>query len=336
MARILSDGAEDPRGIALSMTGYVATNAAIVTSPVRSGAKAYRLVTYAGTGYMYKNFTGLADGYYRCAWRVTINNNTVKTIRFRNGTTELITLGLSTANQNFQILVGGSVVATGTFVYALDVYYLLEFYIKIDDGAGVIQMKVDGKLDIDYSGDTKPGAQTTIDNWYWASVGGGDTYIDDIAINDTSGAADNSWCGDGRIIYYTGNGAGDVTGLTPNTGANYAAIDELAHDSDTTYVEGGTVDLYDLYNLAASGIAAGSTINRVIPVAVAKDTVANGGKIAIGIKTDSTEDWSDDRVLTTSYTGAQGDEYLVNPVTGVAWTIAELDALQVGVKMRGT
>ena len=50
--------------------------------------------------------------------------------------------------------------------------------------------------------------------------------------------------------YYIPNAAGDETNLTPNTGANWAAVDEATSDDDITYV-GATNASYltDLYNL---------------------------------------------------------------------------------------
>lgn len=335
MTRLWTDGAEDPAGLAV-LSGYTGT--AIATSPVRSGVYAYRV---SGSSSMYRNFSDLSEGYFRVGWYAKSNTDVYKSVRFRNGTTELITMGLSTTDKHFRVLIGGSVVATGTFAYNTFTYYALEFRIKIDDTAGVVQLKVDGVIDIDYTGDTKPGTATAINNLLLASNNDfpdpiSEMYFDDLAINDTTGTVDNSWCGDGRVIYLAPNAAGDTTQLTPSAGANYAAVDDRPHDSDSTYVEGSTVDNRDLYNLAASGLAAGSTIGRVIPIASAKDTVANGGKIKLGLKTSTTEYFGDDLTLTTGYTPQYGSQYLTNPLTGNPWTIAELDALQMGVKVRGT
>ena len=336
MTRIFWDGAEDPNGFASVWTEEY-WNVERVTTPLASGTYSYRV---PGNSYLKKTFTGITEGYFKVRWRISTNYFEINwgTVQFRNGATMLVQLGLDTTYRKFRIYIGSTLVATGTFTYALDTWYNLEFHVKIDDTTGVVQLKVDGILDIDYTGDTKPSTQTTIDSLYLYALGYvvNNAYYDDIAINDTTGAIDNSWCGEGRIEYKISNGAGDATELTPNAGANYAAVDELAQDGDTTYVEGSTVDARDLYNLAASGLASGSTIKRVRPVAVAKDTVANGGKIALVLKTNGTEYTGSDIPLTTTYATAEGTEYTTNPQSGNAWTIAELDALQAGPKVRGT
>ena len=312
-----------------------------VTSPVRSGTYALSLgkTIAVSEGWAKKTVPATAEGFAGIGLYLVVNANTYPFFSVRKDGTTLISVSLNTTNKNFTVSVGGAVVATGTFVYSTGMYYRLELNVKIDDVAGSIQLKVDGVIDIDYSGDTKPGADAQLNNLYYSTTTNDNVvslYLDDLTWNDTTGAVDNSWCGDGRILYIPTNGAGDVTQLTPNTGANYAAVDDVPSDGDTTYVESGTVDQYDLYNLAASGLAAGSQIKRVVPVATAKDTVANGGKIKLGIKTNGTEYFGDDLTLTTDYTSQAGTEHTVNPQTGVAWTIAELDALQSGVKVRGT
>lgn len=340
MTRIFTDGAE--RGDNLFwdylIGGAVITGGAN-TADFRSGAWGYRFPHSSSNGNGYKNFTAVDEGFWRIGWKISHNENAQHNVQLRTSTTNLVSICLDTANYHFQVAVNGTAVATGTFTYVLNTWYLLELHAKISDASGVIQLKVDGVLDIDYSGDTLTGANTTFDNIYFvtnSSTDGGILFVDDLAFNDVAGAVDNSWPGDGRIIMLLPNAAGDVTQLTPSTGANYTCVDERPHNSDTDYVEGGTLDTYDLYNLAASGLVTGSIINRVWVTAVARDTVANGGKVKIGMKTEGTEYFGDDLTLTTGYLSVDGPEQLVNPQTGVAWTIAELDALQAGFKVRGT
>lgn len=244
-------------------------------------------------------------------------------------------MGYISANAShlMEVRVGTTLVATGAKVLSTSGWDLVEIRIKIADSGGIIQTKVNGIDDINYSGDTKPSTATNIS--FIQFFGNGHVF-DDIAINDTSGAVDNSWCGDGHVIALVPNVNGDLSQLTGSDGNstdNYLLVDETPSNSDTDYVEGSTVDEKDLYNLAASGLS-NVNISRVWGESRSKDTVTAGGLLAITIKTEGTEYDSGDIALSTSYTAIKGPEYLVNPQTGIAWTVAELDALQVGPKTR--
>lgn len=239
----------------------------------------------------------------------------------------------SNASHLMEVRVGTTLVATGTKVLSTSEWDLVEIHIKIADSGGSIQTKVNGIDDINYSGDTKPSTATNIS--FIEFFGNGHVF-DDIAINDTSGAADNSWCGDGHVIALVPNANGDLSQLTGSDGNstdNYQLVDETPSDADTTYVEGSTVDEKDLYNLAASGLS-NVNISRVWAEARSKDTTTAGGLLAITVKTEGVEYDSSDIALPTNYAAIKGPEYLVNPQTGIAWTVAELDALQVGPKTR--
>jgi hypothetical protein len=160
-------------------------------------------------------------------------------------------------------------------------------------------------------------------------------YYDDLAINDTSGGADDSWCGDGRIIALTPNANGDLSQLTGSDGNstdNYLLVDDVPSNGDTDYVEGSTVDQKDLYNLTACGLT-GVIIKRVWAASRSRDTVAAGGLISLVVKTNSTEYAGTDRALATSYAEVLGDIHTVNPNTSGAWSTSDLDALQVGPKL---
>jgi len=128
-------------------------------------------------------------------------------------------------------------------------------------------------------------------------------------------------------------GAGDETNIQTVTGAatHWEAVDDTGTGDDaTTNVVHNTDNVYarDLYAMANSAIASG-TINSVT-IYIKHEGIAAYSRTVL--KTNGTVYESGN--LTTS-----GDDvweynstvYTTNPQTGLAWTWAEIDAMQVGV-----
>lgn len=230
------------------------------------------------------------------------------------------------------VLINGTVRITSTSV-GVDGVNLLEVHFKMAD-AGTVELRINGVNEGSWSGDTLPGADTKLTKLVISpdTVNRSMLY-DDICVNDVSGTADNSWIGGSRIIALRPDAAGDLTQWTPNTGANYAAVDEVTPDGDTTYVATDTADKIDLYNLAAPSLPTGAVINRVWVQAVAKKMDAGvDDKVSLGVKSGATTDWSTAKTLSTAYELISGTDYTVNPDDSEAWEEADLNALQAGIK----
>lgn len=340
MTRLFTDGAE--RGDLLTYGSNTGGTVVCVSDIKRSGNYSYRIEGGANTagGWIQKPVTPVTEIFVRFGFYLLKNENVGDICLFLDGTTVKWSLGLNLSSRVFTAKINGSIVATGTINYVLSQWCLVEIHIKVADSGGIFQTKIDGILDIDYSGDTEPSTSSDIDivrlyKWDSTPYPGKFLYIDDIAINDTNGTSDNSWCGDGKIIMLMPNAVGDVTQLDASIGDNYSCVDERPHNSDTDYVEGILLDYYDLYNMQDSPIPSGSTIHRVWVTAIAKNTVAAGGKAQIGFKTEGTETWTDDLTLTASYDCYDSPYYSTNPVTTSGWLSSEINSLQVGFKIRG-
>ena len=302
---------------------------------VRPGSGVYSATFHSANVYRELG-ASFSEFYLRTAIRMDrINNNAL--IGWYNAGTVLGYIYFTAATRKITLYVGNSsLVATGTKILSLATWYLLEVYVKISDAGGVITLKIDGMQDCTFSGDTKPGADTNIDRIRFFN-NYSSCYWDDIALNDTVSAVDNSWCGDGHVITLAPNANGDLSQLLGSDGDstdNYLLVDETSQDGDTTYVEGSAVDEKDLYNLAASGLLTNSIIKEVWVEAVCKDTVGAGGLLALVLKTNSVEYASADIALGISYATLRGTNHPINPHTSATWTIGELDALQVGPKTR--
>ena len=96
----------------------------------------------------------------------------------------------------------------------------------------------------------------------------GHVYMDDIAINDTLGTRNNSWCGPGAIVALkpTGDGQYYDWARTPDTDLGWECVGEIPPDEETTYVSSVAEDDTDTYlfeSLADKGIGDTSLINAV-------------------------------------------------------------------------
>ncbi|MGW5123298.1 hypothetical protein ACWEQ7_04385 [Streptomyces sp. NPDC004069] len=186
-----------------------------------------------------------------------------------------------------------------------------------------------------------------------ATTGGSttcDLYIDDVAVNDSSGTAQNGLPGAGSIVHLRPAAAGDSNGWATAVGGtsgaanNWTRVSEVTPDDATSYNQTATASVTDDFKVGASlaaGIPAGSTINLVQvgmragstattsgPTATlrikgqASGTVSSSAAIAINVNGWVTNAAAAPRVYPlTAYT---------NPQNGAAWTTATLDTAQIG------
>jgi hypothetical protein len=166
-----------------------------------------------------------------------------------------------------------------------------------------------------------------------------DSYDDETKLADTANVTVSG--GQVKLSFAAGasanetlrpDGAGDETNVD---GANWEKVDEAVSDNDTTYIQtngGWQEDLYSTDNNTTGT----STINyvRVYAVARSLDTPTRTG-LYIHIKTNGVEYNGVEEEVTTSY-AAYSNQWTNNPQTGSAWTWEEIDALQIGVGIRGS
>jgi len=338
MARLLTEGFEMQ-----DFVGWTG-NSTIDTSTKRSGLASV-LIPSGNTGSYFMN-AGIPSvsevycrvgvncpdpGLYSDGWNGLY-------IKFRNNTTTVGYIGafLIGGIRIYSTNTGTTFVAGGTTSLSYNTWYSIEIHIAIGN-SGIIEVKLDGCPEVSWSGDTQPGANSTFNN-LWIGVNGyDDGYIDDIAINDTTGGVDNSWCGNGYIVgtFPTETISHQLTGSDADTTDNHLLVDEVPSDSDTTYVEGSVVDEEDLYGFAPCSIT-DSTINRVWVEARAKDTVAPGGLLALITKASGGAEVSggDVSLLDTYTKKILSAEQLTNPVTVAPWEISETDDIQAGPRTR--
>jgi hypothetical protein len=334
MANVFRDGAEFGDLLAFDSVrvgGFIV----VTTAQKRSGVYSYNL---GQNDWMKVDLADPSEIYARFGLRAASFGNNAYFVWYK-GATELGSIRINSSSQKIEAYTStGTLVATGSISIQLNTWYLIEVHVKIADASGDIEVKVDGvtPLDIDFSGDTKPGADTTIDSVNFSCYFSNNScYFDDLGINDTSGSVDNSWCGDGHIILLTPNANGDVTQLMGSDGNqtdNYLLVDDIPSDGDTTYVVGSGIGQYDLYNLLPSNLT-DVIISRVWAEARARSIAATGDEVALLLKTGGNEYQGINNSLLTTYTRVVGSGYTENPSTSLPWTISDLDSLQSGVEV---
>ncbi len=153
---------------------------------------------------------------------------------------------------------------------------------------------------------------------------------------------DGGQSGGGMLLSYSSetlrpNAAGDKTDCTPNSGSNWACVDEDPSDNASSYVRATSPSSYteDLYNLPAH--SGNGTIAKVtVYVRACTDTTVTQASVYAKIKTHGSE--YNGNAITLIYPPLTWKTYCyewnTNPYTGSAWTWDEINDLQIGVGLR--
>ena len=225
-------------------------------------------------------------------------------------------------------------------------YKRYEIRLLVDNAAGLLDVRVDGvSLVSDFGIDTRVGSVDDIGVVLFGSIDGIDVYdakrYDDVAINNTLGVENNSWCGQGAILHGVAVDNGNVNdfGRFPDTGeANWEDVDETPPDDDTTYVIAGAIADTELYNItnfeATYGLNRATQVKAVAWWMRARLRYNGDGELAAMHRQGG---------LTS-----EGDQYAVNehtydyidhiedidPATVLVWDIGDVDDSEFGFRSR--
>lgn len=379
MARLHSVGFELAGTVAATPTGYeihdVSANVtplSIQTTTKRSGSYALRcggsgqpLVSGAQSyaRIRFQNAVGSGPFYVRTyVYFATFPSAANQFIALASGS---VALRVSIDNSGVLRLIDeDGAVATAASGLSTGVWYRLEIEFDIT-GAGatdILKVYIDG---VEVVGSTTRDIVSTIN---FVMLGGnidaeaqttGEWYFDDVAINDSSGTAQTSFPGDGKIVHLWPDGDGDAdtlvtrsSGATTPTGtdrgANWqqlgSAFDKPSPNDATDFLllTATTSEvLVACESAATGGIGASDTISLVsvggrirgattsganwIPRIMSQSagTKTSGTTVALASATFST---NDDTTNTYQY---QLTSYL-DPQAGGPWTPSLIDSMQIG------
>ena len=225
---------------------------------------------------------------------------------------------------------GTTLLAAGTKSLMPSVDYHIQIYVYIHDTAGRFVVKVDGIIDIDYTGDTKSLSSDQINQVGFGSRNASDEgcfrgYIDDFVLDNAA------YSGRSFIAGLVPNGAGYSTQWTPSAGSNYACVDEVPpSDADYVYTNTvGNVDTYALSDLPGTAVAVKAV---QVQTRARKEGVASPQNLDLAVRTTGGDYFSADKALTTSFAPHLWNLWELNPGTAAAWTVSEVNAMEAGVK----
>jgi len=241
-------------------------------------------------------------------------------------------------NNRLLVTRNGTVLAgPGATVLALNVFYYIELKVVFATGAtGSFTLRVNGVNEL--TGATVQTAATANASanqiaCHPYETGGAALDFDDFYLCDATGAQNNDFLGDVRVQAILPSAAGATTQWTPSAAvANYTTVDEATPNDDTDYNSSATLNQIDTYAYGDVTPTTG-TVKGIQTNCYARKDDAGIRTIAPVIR-HAAVDYVQANLpnLSTSY------QYLpqvveLNPGTGVAFTIADVNAAEFGVKL---
>lgn len=234
----------------------------------------------------------------------------------------------------------GSIIATSTQLFDVTVWRYIEVQATIADSGGRCVVRVDGVTWIDYTGDTRnAGTSVLIDTFKFGGQGIAQNFWDDMyVLNDTddtsvTGRPDTDFLGDVKVETLLPNGDGASLQWTPSTGTTHSTlVDEPLPANTTDYVSSATDGQRDLWTL--SDLSAGAA--QVFAVrsgmyAAKSDAGAASIKQLVRENSGTVTAETTAQPVSTTYAAYWGTLRRGKPGGG-AWSVADVNALQVGVE----
>jgi hypothetical protein len=272
---------------------------------------------------------------------VELYNATETTSRLSIAITPSGTLQLHKGN------IAATQIGSDSAAISLNTWYMIE--IKAEDGGTTeAEARIDGVV---FASGTDAAYNFAAGMFYLGPTNGSTSLIvnyDDIALNNNSGANQNSYPGEGQVVLALPTGAGDSAATT----GVFSFINEIPPSntatSGSTMVEldvNPTNGDYNMTNSSTLGIDSYDTITLVSVYARIREETAGTSNYTLRIKSASgaavSSSASVDAGDTTPRTNPSGTAAFANsliaytdPTTGVAWTPTgtnSIDNMQVGV-----
>lgn len=253
---------------------------------------------------------------------------------FNNSGSEICALNVNQSTGKLQVWHGAqgtTLVATGTTTINSGSWYYVELKIFINGASSTVEVHLNGVVEI---ASTTVNLGSTPTNQIYIGRPNNNPVLqyDDLYILDTTGGSPtNTFLGDSRIETLYPSGAGAHTQWTPDSGSNYARVNETIADGDTSFVQDSNAGDRDSYAFTNLSVLAGTVYAVQTSMYARKDDVAVRQLCAVA-RPGSTDRDGATVTLGTSY-AFFNEIRETNPDTTAAWLISEVNASEFGIKL---
>lgn len=265
----------------------------------------------------------------------TAGSNPTPLVKFYDGGILQVTIGIVITTgliSAFRGDVSGTLLGTTSAGMSTAVQDHYEFQTTIHPTAGTVKIWKNSTLILNLSSQNTRNSTNNSINALRFGLSGSSAGESPMTLDYSDFHIADDQVGDQKITILSPTGPGTTTQFT-NTGgsANWDSVDDTTQDGDTTFVSSNTVNQLDTY--AMSDLASSSNILAVGAWICAKKTDAG-----------TRQGQPQYRIGATNYSGASifpasgnygffQDNKLVSPASAIAWTPAEVNAMEFGVKV---
>ena len=239
-------------------------------------------------------------------------------VRFRDSAAnEVVRINLDTAGE---IRIVGTTTSADIATLSNSTWYRIDMRIT---GNGTCGLKVDGGTETTLTGNNFTFDRITFGPTTAHTL---DVYIDDWAASDAGVVATP------QVTMAVPTGSGNYSSFTDGTGSTYAEVDEVPHDSGTTYLQNtaGTSVAHTLAMQNASTIGASGSILAVKVLAIMAESTSTTTQGGVRMRSSTSDrDTISVDIGNTTYVPIQR-VFVKDPATAAAWTSGGVDAIEVG------
>lgn len=256
-------------------------------------------------------------------------------LEFKDGSVVHVALYWNGSTGKFDLYRGATLIASSTNVFSSAAWHYVEAKVTVADSGGTVIVRVDGNVEINFTGDTRNAATAQVSTITFRSQIS-TSQLDDVYIADGVGAAPyNDFLGDVKVETLIPNADGafsQLLGSDGNSVSNWQQVDEIP-PSATDYNGSATVGQRDTYGLTDLVTASGQALAVGVIAFAHKSDAGTANLKTIQRLSGGTERVDSAVALSaTVNTPVAGSIQVVDP-SNAAWTIASVNGMQIGVEV---